>query len=243
MYKVVIADDEPLVLLKEKKIFNWAEFGFTLAGEATNSEELLSVIEKERPDAVFTDINMPSVSGLELIHRVRQKNKDTVFVIISGYADFKYAQSALRENVFDYITKPVTEDGASALLDRLREHLDEKHGVGASLDIDYVKTAAFKNLVEYINNHFYEKLYLNTLAEMFDINMTYCCHLFKKNFNCSFSQYILKYRMEKAAELLLEGEMSVMQISEELGYDYYHFNKVFKRHFSVTPKQYKFLHG
>lgn len=241
MYKVILADDEPLVLYKEKSIFNWEEFGFKLVGQATNSDELLKLINDTQPDAVFTDINMPSVSGLNLIHQIRKKKKQITFVIISGYSDFKYAQSAIREGVFDYLTKPITQEVANTLLDNLREHLDEKYGLSSLIDVDYVKKAAFKELVDYINEHFCEKLYLNELAEKFDINMTYCCHLFKKNFNCSFSQYILKCRMEKAAKLLLEDNLSVMQISDLLGYDYYHFNKVFKRHYSVTPKQYKFL--
>ena len=243
MYKVIIADDEPLVLVKERNTFDWEDYGFELIGETTSSTELIELIVKKKPDVVFVDINMPTISGLELIshmHKLKTKHLP-IFVIISGYADFKHAQEAIRQGVFDYITKPFSKDDANTVLENLREHLDKKNGVFNDIDITSVKTEAFKNLIAYINEHYCEKLYLQMLADKFDINMTYCCYLFKKTFNLSFSQYILKCRMEKASSMLIDDNLSITEISEQLGYDYYHFNKVFKKYFQLTPKQYKFL--
>jgi len=242
MYSVIIADDEPFVLYKEKNIFNWKEYGFELIGEASSSEELLEMINEKKPDAVFTDINMPGVSGLDLIKHVRSQKNQTTFVIISGYADFKYAQAAIKYGVFGYLLKPVTSDDANSLLENLKDYLDEKNGVFKNLDIDNAKNESFRRLIDYINEHYLDKLYLTDLAQKFDINMTYCCYLFKKNFDCSFSRYILTLRMKKAAELILESNMTITDISEYLGYDYYHFNKTFKNFYSLTPKQYKTLH-
>ena len=241
MYKVIIADDEPLVLFKLKNIFNWSKYDFELVGEAANSEELIKLINEKNPDAVFTDINMPNMSGIELIKTMRENKCKAVFIIISGYADFKYAQEAINQGVFSYLLKPVSSENANDLMENLKSFLDEKRGVFKALEIDSAKDLCFKKMIDYINDHYLEKLYLADLAQDFDINMTYCCHLFKKNFDCTFSKYILKLRVTKAADLIINSDMSITDISEYLGYDYYHFNKVFKSHFSLTPKQYKAL--
>ena len=243
MYKVIIADDEPWILYKLKTVFNWEEYGFDLIGQTTSSKELLELLEEKKPDVIFTDINMPDMSGIDIIKYVKKQKLQTIFVVISGYADFKYAQEAINYGVFSYLVKPVTVENANTLLENLRDYLDEKNDVFKEIKIDSAKNEAFKKLINYINEHYREKLYLNELAQLFDINTTYCCYLFNKNFDCTFSKYISKCRMDKAAELILKGEMNIVEISEYLGYDYYHFNKVFKKHFSITPKQYKVLNS
>lgn len=240
MYTVIIADDEPWILFKIKSVFKWQEYGMELIGETTSSDELLSMIEEKKPDIVFTDINMPGKSGIEVVKRVREKAADTLFVLISGYSDFSYAQQAIEYGVFSYLLKPVTEDKARSLLEGIKSALDKKHGDTVDIKIDNAKNMAFKKLISYIDAHYCEKLHLGELSAMFDINTTYCCALFNKNFNCTFSQYILKCRMERAAELILSGK-STTETAELLGYDYYHFNKLFKKYFSLTPKQYKVL--
>lgn len=239
MYTVIIADDEEWVLYKLKNTFKWKDYDFQLIGETSKSEELLKMIESLKPDVVFTDINMPGMSGIELIKKAQNSKTKFTFVLISGYADFQYAQQAITQGAFRYLLKPVSQDDADLLLENLHEYLDEKHGIFTGMDIDTSKNKDFKKMISYINEHYCEKLQLNELAQKFDINMTYCCYLFNKNFNCSFSKYILKCRMDKAADLILAGDLSIVQISEMLGYDYYHFNKVFKKYFNLTPKQYK----
>ena len=139
MYKILICDDEPLILFKIKAIFNWEKYGFELVGEATNAEDLLSLIEEKKPDAVFTDINMSSLSGIDLISQLREKKDQTTFVIISGYDDFKYAQKAINLQVFSYLLKPVSIQDADNLLENLRVYLDEKY---VMLDVAANRTVA-----------------------------------------------------------------------------------------------------
>ena len=67
MYKVIIADDEPWILYKLKTVFNWEEYGFDLIGQTTSSKELLELLEEKKPDVIFTDINMPDMSGIDII--------------------------------------------------------------------------------------------------------------------------------------------------------------------------------
>ncbi|TVY11305.1 response regulator transcription factor [Paenibacillus cremeus] len=97
----------------------------------------------------------------------------------------------------------------------------------------------FKALLNYVNSAYDGDLSLSELAEKFYINMTYCSELFKKVTGYTFSDYVTKLRMEKAAEMMESGQHSIDEISLRTGYhDYYYFNKIFKKFYGVTPSQF-----
>lgn len=127
MFSVLLVDDEPWSLQSLYRIFDWHANGFEVIGKTTESKEAFSLICSEEPSVVFTDIRMPGLSGLELMKLTRERGIDTEFVIISGFADFTYAQEAIRQGAFDYRLKPVeADDGAEDLLTRLYKHISKK---------------------------------------------------------------------------------------------------------------------
>ena len=81
-----------------------------VAGLAENGPEALELIERERPDILITDIRMPGCDGLELIRRAKELRPELEIVIISGYAHFEYAQTAIRYGVGNYLLKPIKKD-------------------------------------------------------------------------------------------------------------------------------------
>jgi two-component system response regulator YesN len=96
---------------------------------------------------------------------------------------------------------------------------------------------SFKKLLEYVRENYNKQLQLKQLSEMFSINLTYCCELFRKHTGKTFHEYLTAFRMKKAKELLLLQKSSVTEVSEGVGFeDYFYFNKVFKKHFGKTPK-------
>lgn len=98
----------------------------------------------------------------------------------------------------------------------------------------------FKQLLQFVNEHFTEHLLLKELSAKYFINFTYCSELFKNTTNLNFSEYITKLRMEKACKLLRETSSSIEQICSEVGYnDYYYFNKVFKKYKGITAAKYR----
>lgn len=101
--RVLIADDEPMVCVVVKKCIHWEELGLELAGVASDGQELMDLIKKEKPDIVITDISMPELSGLDLIENVRKEGAACRFIIISGYRQFEYARKALKNSVDDYL--------------------------------------------------------------------------------------------------------------------------------------------
>ncbi|MBM7566075.1 response regulator [Paenibacillus sacheonensis] len=126
MYKVLLADDEPLALEGLKIMVNWEKWGFRIDRLCRNGEEAIEHIRLNPPDLVVTDIRMPVLNGLELIDETRRSgNRSTLFVIASGYDDFDYARQAMNLGVKHYLTKPIIESEADEVLERMQNELCE----------------------------------------------------------------------------------------------------------------------
>ena len=110
MLKVLIADDEEVVLKGLKHIIDWEALGFTICGEAENGNDTLQKMKLLKPDLVLLDIRMPHLTGLEIIEMSKSFSYHSEFIILSGYSDFSYAQAAVKLGVNNYLLKPVDED-------------------------------------------------------------------------------------------------------------------------------------
>lgn len=106
MIRIVIIDDETDARDKMIKVVNFQSFGISVIGTADNGDDAYNLIYTERPNVALIDIEMPGLSGLEVIQKVREQNIPTAFVIISSHSDFSYAQRAITMGVIDYLTKP-----------------------------------------------------------------------------------------------------------------------------------------
>ncbi len=118
MNKLLIVDDEEFVRTSIINIIDWSSLGFTEVFQAENGVEALELSIKVKPDLVLTDIRMPFMDGIELSSKLREQLPDTNIVILSGYDEFKYAQSAITYGVLDYILKPI---GPTSLTEKMRE--------------------------------------------------------------------------------------------------------------------------
>ncbi len=105
-YRVLIADDEPLVQIGLKSIFDRDFPGFRIVGTASNGVEAFDLIGELKPDIVITDIKMPRMSGLELTARSRKEyGRIPVFIILTAYEDFEMARQAISNEAADYLVK------------------------------------------------------------------------------------------------------------------------------------------
>jgi YesN/AraC family two-component response regulator len=108
-YKVLIADDEYWVRENLRTILDWKEYCFDFLEPAVDGEDVLSKMEKESPDILITDINMPFINGVELVNTVKKRYPHVVTIILSGYSDFEYVKNALLAGAIDYLLKPLTK--------------------------------------------------------------------------------------------------------------------------------------
>lgn len=134
MLKVVIADDEARVCSLIRMLIDWDTIGLELAGVASNGIEALELVEKYRPDILITDIRMPGCNGLELIQQAKAIAPQLEVIIISGYAHFEYAQSAIRFGVSDYLLKPVNQQQLDNTLKKMVERCRKKKMLGTEIE-------------------------------------------------------------------------------------------------------------
>ena len=108
MYKLIIVEDESQMNLQLTKILDWENIGFEIAATFENGADAIEYINKNHVDAVLTDIRVPIISGIELSKICYSSHPSIKFVFVSAFRNFEYARSAIRYNVVDYITKPIT---------------------------------------------------------------------------------------------------------------------------------------
>ena len=198
MYSVYIADDEMWVIVGLKKRIEKTGLPFQVIGEANNGVMALEEIEKKKPDILFTDIRMPGYSGLELLELLRKKELQTKVILISGYAEFEYAQSAIRNGAYDYLLKPIDQEKLQIVLERIL-------GDGAGIlenEQELVAPSTIRKIMDEIKEHYTENITLTGLAEKYAISVSYLSELLKEHLQLSFSEYISSKRIQKAKELL-----------------------------------------
>ncbi|MFB9326440.1 response regulator [Paenibacillus aurantiacus] len=124
MFSVLIVDDESWVVESLKASVEWENYGFEIVGEAYSGLDAMEQIVGKRPDVVFTDIRMPGMTGLQLIKQGMESDNPPVFVVVSGHAEFAYAQRALNYGAAAYCLKPYDEREIIDVLLKLKKKLE-----------------------------------------------------------------------------------------------------------------------
>ena len=119
--KVLFIDDEELIRKGLRMIVDWKSFGFNEMFEAETAEEAIRLIREQNPDFLLLDIRLPDMTGIDLCRIIRQEGYEGSIIIISGYSDFSYAQSAIRYNVVNYLLKPVKRAELSSTIKKALE--------------------------------------------------------------------------------------------------------------------------
>ena len=123
LWKVLIADDEPIIREGIRYSVNWDRLNMEVVAEAEDGEEAIEKAILHTVDILLVDINMPIVNGLKVIQQVKTELPHCQVVIITGYDEFKYAQEAVRLHVSDYLLKPVDPDQLEVILNKIQEEL------------------------------------------------------------------------------------------------------------------------
>lgn len=239
MRSVMLIDDEYWTLQGLEKLFDWERHGYAVTGAFEDAISALEAMTENAPDLVLTDIRMPEMNGLEMIRRAREAGVCSVFVVISGYSDFEYARGALKYGALDYLLKPVSYQEAEALLVRMDAHFDERASALPGPEPE-TSNEQFNALLQYMREHYAQRLQLKELAKAFFLNPTYCSELFNKKLGISFSRYLNQLRIDRCCTLLRTTVQSAEEIAAQVGFvDGTHFHKVFKSITGETPGQYR----
>ena len=119
MYNLLLVDDEPLIKVAFQSAVEWGKNGFLLAATASNGQEALHIVETQHIDAVITDLKMPGMDGLALIHELKKRSFIGPILVLSNYSDFDSVRAALTDGAYDYFLK-INMNGES-----IGEHLEK----------------------------------------------------------------------------------------------------------------------
>lgn len=138
---ILIAEDEPAILRGILACIRQFHDEYNVIGTAYNGKEALDLIDKKHPNIVITDIRMPFMDGLSMIKKARENGCQAHFIILTGFAEFSYARTALTLNVKDYLLKPIIPEELEAILHSLKQEIEQE---------------VRQNQLKFIKNHFYK---------------------------------------------------------------------------------------
>ena len=122
MYRVIIVDDEPLILAGIASLITWEEYDCTIIGKATNGPSAFDMIMELKPDIVITDIRMPVLNGLELVEKCKDEGCTFSFIVLTNLEEFHLVRKALSLGASDYLVKlDLNEEALAASLARAKE--------------------------------------------------------------------------------------------------------------------------
>lgn len=159
MYKLLIVDDEPLVLMGLQSMLPWSDLDITICGTAANGKQALELIHSLHPDLVITDIKMPVMDGLELLeHCQKELEQPPEFIILTCYEDFPYIRTALRYRAVDYIIKlGLKPEELRASVEQALKNMKEKAPTAATPPVQddlNIQNYKEKFLLKLLNNLF-----------------------------------------------------------------------------------------
>ncbi|XID93007.1 response regulator [Paenibacillaceae bacterium WGS1546] len=241
MYKIVIADDE--YQAREGLVAQLAAYGeeWTVVGAAKNGQEAVELVVLHRPDILITDISMPGFTGIDVMKKLREIEADTTVIILSGYAEFQYAQEAVACGAFEYMLKPAPH---REIADSIRRAARMRNNRQAFAPQGPQAQSAYRSPVKYaleqIHSYYYQDISLKEIADRQGMNADYFSTLFRSEVGATFSDYLATYRIGQAKKLLKELDMKVYEVSVKVGYkDYKYFAKLFKQVVGVSPLAFK----
>ncbi|WP_079913258.1 response regulator [Paenibacillus sp. 32352] len=131
MIRLLLVDDEP-VILEDLALFIRKTTNFDCVYTAASGQEAVQVVEQFPVDIVVTDIRMPGMTGLQFCEYIKQNQIDIECILLSGYAEFEYAQQALKTNAAAYLLKPVKKDELLQTILQTAEGLQQKRAAVVS---------------------------------------------------------------------------------------------------------------
>lgn len=244
MIKVLIAEDENLIRKKLLHFIDYDALGMVVVAEVDNGVSGVELIKKYKPDIVLADINMPEKDGLDMIKETL--DYDYIAIIISGYDYFSYAQRALKYGVTDYLLKPISLDDLNEALLNAREIIYKKRSVISrnsdienAIDIstdEAIKDSTVVEMINFIKNNYQDKISISDLSKKLAYSESMLNRKFKKEVHITFNEYLNRYRINKAIELLKNSDYNITEISYMCGYSSAkYFSRVFKKYLGISP--------
>ena len=258
MLKVMLVDDKAAIVKGLECFIDWGSLGYEIAATATSANEAIEIVRNNEIDLILTDIKMPDMDGIEMIEELMSFRTGIKYILLSAYSEFEYAKRAVDKQISGYILKPINEQELIDVLKRVKNEIEKekkyatlitKENSMLSDSVDEaddakqinLQSGIIKKVIEYAENHYSDNdLNLNYLASILFVTPSYLGRVFKKNTGESFSDFLLKIRMNKARQLLKTTEVPIYEVARLVGFsDANYFCMKFQTIVGMTATHYR----
>lgn len=230
-YKIMLADDEPIMRKALQSLIDWEKIECEIIYAAENGQEVLNALTKMQPDILITDIKMPGADGIEISKYICENKLTTKVILLTAYADFSYAQSAIRYNVVEYVTKTGNFDELLKAIERCKALLMEQK-VMLSEEKEARMEHLYKKVMDMVDD--FKELYASTGANNvqgdsgeLNIYSTDIKNEMQETLSFDSKQKLIKESLEYIDKHYRE-QMSVSDISRALGTSTSYLSRIFK---------------
>jgi YesN/AraC family two-component response regulator len=248
--RVLIIDDEPLAVEDLKSMIQWSDYGFQIVAVAGTGIEGLERYKQYRPDVMFIDMKLPTLSGLEVCSEIRMLDQHCQIVILTAYREFDFAREALKYNIAKYLLKhELNKQVLISLITEIRQNLQELALTDRTnlFQSQTIVPPEFDHHLELVNRM---KNYINTayalnigvpeIARYVGGNISTVSRIFHDVTGTSPYQYLMEVRITNACKLIHNSLKTISEIGELVGFrSSQHFSRVFSSRVGCTPSQYR----
>ncbi len=229
-YSVLVVDDDSEFVASVHQILP----GYIIF-EADGASQALHLLRRPADiDIILLDLKLPRIPGMQLLKEIKSLRPNIAIIIITAFGTKKSILDALRLNVNDFLEKPVDPATLRASVER----------IVADLPVPPFENSLVQRLLHFVDTNYNKQITLNSAAQTLHHNPKYLSRIFKESVGFSFSEYKQIVRVDRACQLLTESNLTVDQISYNVGYlNAESFNRIFKKYQHMTPTAYRTPHA
>ena len=244
MYKVVLIDDEAIIVEGLKKVVDWSRFGCEVVATAFNAAGGTKAIREHAPDILFTDIKMPDTDALTMLVGLKSEFPNMQVTVLTGYRNFEYAQEAIRLGVTRLLLKPSRMEEIHEALMTMIGNLGKISIGGSEQDMRDEEHSANSFIVRqalaFLEEKYADKLTLQDIADHCYVSQWHLSKLLNKHTGKSFYDLLNATRIKAAKQHLANPGLKIGDICELVGYaDTGHFSRVFKKIEGISANEYR----
>lgn len=255
MFKVLIVEDEEMIRKGLRYTFDWIKEDCIVIDEASNGQEGAKKIIELKPDIVFADVNMPIMDGISMIENTIKKVIYSA-IIISGYDEFHLAKKAIHLGVSEYLVKPVDPkqmreaiEAAKKQVELKKQYEILKNSSNNVFDIEVLNADLMKGnhtaskyvlkMIKFVQEKYNKKISIQDLVKILNVSSTYLNQKFKSETSYTFNEFVNRYRVQRAIDIMKTGKGKIYTIASDVGFkDYKYFISIFKKYVNCAPSQF-----
>lgn len=255
-YRILVAEDEAIIRKGLLMTVDWQAQGCDPPLEAGDGQQALDMIRTHRPDIVLIDINLPIMSGLEVLERSAEEYEYSA-IVITGFSEFDYARRAMRCGTSDFLLKPLDFDELYAALEnaKLEKRRRQAYRLYEDAQRQLLEVDLFTDLesnskhhdedpvvariIEIMEDNLSDKLTLRDIAASLNYSEAHLIRRFKAVTGTNYGDYLNRTRIHKAVGMLRGGETDLQKLAGDCGFnDYKYFSLVFRKYTGCSPREY-----